>query len=77
MPEAGARPFELTPVVLEGQIVRLEPLSLDDVAALTEVVLPAELWRWTTTRVRNEAEMREYVETALRWQALGTALPGR
>ncbi len=63
------------PVTLEGRHVRLEPLSLAHTAALCEVGLDQELWRWTTTQVREPEEMRAYVETALREQAAGTALP--
>jgi N-acetyltransferase len=68
-------PMSFEPVVLRGQIVRLEPLTAQHVDALVEVGLHEELWRWTTTRIRTEAEMRDYVETALRWQREGTALP--
>lgn len=46
--------------------VRLEPLTLDHVPALCEVGLEEEIWRWMTTRTRDEADMRAWVETALR-----------
>jgi RimJ/RimL family protein N-acetyltransferase len=66
---------ELTPIVLEGRYVRLEPLTPEHHAGLCEVGLDPELWRWTTTHIRDAAEMREYMETALAWQRAGTALP--
>lgn len=67
--------MQLRPVVLEGEHVRLEPLSLERLDQLCEVGLDEGLWRWTTTRVLTREEMRAYVETALTWQAAGTALP--
>jgi RimJ/RimL family protein N-acetyltransferase len=63
------------PVVLSGRIVRLEPLTLAHVPALAAAGLHDELWRWTTTQLRTESDLRDYVETALQWQAEGTALP--
>jgi N-acetyltransferase len=63
------------PVTLEGAHVRLEPLSLAHHAGLTEVGLGEELWRWISAPVRTPDEMRAYIETALKEQAAGTALP--
>jgi len=68
-------PMQLEPVTLGGTHVRLEPLSLAHHAALTEVGLDEELWRWIVTPVRTKEDMRSYIETALREQAAGTALP--
>lgn len=67
--------MNIQPVTLEGKYVRLEPLSFDHQAALREVGLDPELWRLTTTIIHNSEEMRTYIETALKWQAEGTALP--
>jgi N-acetyltransferase len=63
------------PVTLEGSHVRLEPLSLAHHAGLAEVGLDEELWRWIPAPVRTPDEMRAYIETALKEQAAGTALP--
>jgi RimJ/RimL family protein N-acetyltransferase len=63
------------PVTLEGEHIRLEPLSCEHQGDLCLVGLDPELWRWTTTAVGTALEMREYINTALRWQAEGTALP--
>jgi RimJ/RimL family protein N-acetyltransferase len=65
----------IEPVSLAGRYVRLEPLTLNHLDALCVVGFDEELWRWTTTRLRAPEDMREYIETALRWQAEGTALP--
>jgi RimJ/RimL family protein N-acetyltransferase len=68
-------PMVVAPVALEGREIRLEPLSLEHHAQLCEVGLDAELWRWIPQAVRTPEEMRAYIETALAWQAAGTALP--
>jgi RimJ/RimL family protein N-acetyltransferase len=65
----------IQPVILEGRHVRLEPLSLAHVPHLCKVGLDQDLWRITMTLIRDEEEMRRYVEMALRHQAEGTALP--
>lgn len=67
--------MDLTPVVLAGRHVRLVPLSLHHLPALWEVARDPELWRWTQADIRSEDDLRRYLETALRWQAQGTALP--
>ena len=67
--------MNIEPLTLEGQYIRLEPLSLEHHAQLCEVGLDEELWRWTMTLVRTPSEMRTYIETALREQAAGVSLP--
>ena len=63
------------PITLEGQHVRLEPLSLAHHAQLCKIGLDEELWRWVVQPVRTPEEMRAYIEEALQAQAGGTALP--
>jgi len=63
------------PITLEGQHVRLEPLSLAHHAQLCKIGLDEELWRWVVRPVRKPEEMRAYIEEALQAQAAGTALP--
>jgi N-acetyltransferase len=67
--------MQVEAITLEGSHVRLEPVSLDHGDQLCEIGLNEELWRWTTSVIRTPSEMRAYVETALRWQEEGTALP--
>lgn len=67
--------MNLAPVVLEGRVVRLEPLTLDHVDALSGVGLDPSLWALTTIRVNDDDDMRRYVQTALEDQRAGTALP--
>jgi RimJ/RimL family protein N-acetyltransferase len=67
--------MDIHPVTLEGRYVRLEPLTLAHLDALCACGLDEDLWRFTLTQVHTREEMRAYVETALREQALGSALP--
>jgi N-acetyltransferase len=68
-------PMSIEPTILEGQHVRLEPLSIKHHAALCEVGLVEEIWRWTTSLVLTPDDMRTYMETALKEQAEGKSLP--
>src|SRR5919108_5230210 len=45
-----SREMLVEPCVLEGTHVRLEPLSLDHLDALTAVGLDPDLWQWTLAR---------------------------
>lgn len=65
----------LDPVVLEGDFVRLEPMTLDHHAGLSEVGLDPEIWRYTVVLVRTPEDMRTYMESALKLQREGTTLP--
>lgn len=66
--------MNVSPVVLEGRHVRLEPLREDHLAGLAAVGLDPELWRWIPTPVRNVEEMAAYIATALREQEQGVSL---
>jgi RimJ/RimL family protein N-acetyltransferase/ribosomal protein S18 acetylase RimI-like enzyme len=63
------------PCTLEGRYVQLLPLSLEHLEDLCRVGLDPELWRWSVSQVRTPAQMRAYIETALRDSEEGTALP--
>ncbi|MEM6287546.1 MAG: GNAT family protein [Bacteroidota bacterium] len=65
----------MTPVTLEGQHVRLAPLTRDHLGALCEVGLDPELWRLTLSQIATADDMARYVDAALAMQAEGTALP--
>ncbi|HEX9608202.1 MAG TPA: GNAT family protein [Gemmatimonadaceae bacterium] len=65
----------LEPVVLEGSFVRLEPMTLEHHAQLTEIGLDPEIWRLTIVMIRTGEEMRGYMESALALQREGTSLP--
>lgn len=65
----------MTPTKLDGDHVRLVPLSLDHVDALCEVGLDPSIWSLSLSKVHTPDDMRRYVEAALAAQADGTALP--
>jgi N-acetyltransferase len=65
----------LTPRVLEGSHVRLEPLTAGHIAALSKVAFDPDLWRITTTCIETPADLQRYVQEALALQRAGTALP--
>jgi len=68
--------MEFTPVTLEGRHVRLEPLDLArHWDGLRAVGLEQELWRFTASRARDEAELRRYLERAVDEQRRGVSLP--
>jgi RimJ/RimL family protein N-acetyltransferase len=63
-------------VTLEGRHVRLEPLSLDrHFEGLCAIGLDPELWRWMLNIVETTAELRRYLQAALREQEEGRSLP--
>lgn len=67
--------MKVEPITLDGQNVRLEPLSMAHLDELCAVGLDDELWLWTLSQVHSETEMREYIENALDGQKKGSLLP--
>ena len=65
----------LDPVVLDGDFVRLEPMTLEHHAGLSEVGLDPEIWRYTLVVVKTPDDMRSYMESALDLQRDGNTLP--
>ena len=63
------------PVTLEGDHVRLLPLTLGHLDALCVVGLDPELWRLIPSKADTPEEMRAYVELALDEQHRGVSLP--
>ena len=62
-------------VTLDGRNVRLEPLSITYLEQLCEVGLDEELWRWIPTQICSEADLRAYIEAALKGLRQGSMLP--
>lgn len=65
----------LEPITLEGQHVRLEPLEAHHADQLLPAALDSRIWEFTTSLIRDAADMQRYVEAALDLQRAGTALP--
>jgi N-acetyltransferase len=73
LPPPGNR--GVLPVVLEGRFVRLEPLTLEHVPALAVAASgPRDTYGWTFVP-NGEAATAAFVQTALREQEDGRALP--
>jgi RimJ/RimL family protein N-acetyltransferase len=68
------RPW-VEPIVLEGDHVRLEPLSTEHLSGLTEVGLDVEIWRWMPMFVQTPMDMRTLVDEALAEAEAGTMVP--
>ncbi|MDX6709618.1 MAG: hypothetical protein QOH96_634 [Blastocatellia bacterium] len=67
--------MNIEPIVLNGVGVRLEPLGLEHLEQLCEVGIDGDLWRYSPTVIQTPADMRKYIETALRERDAGVALP--
>ena len=67
--------MKVEPVVLEGELVRLEPLKIEHFDALCEVGLDESLWRLTANIVKTREDLRRYVDAALGDFEKGIALP--
>ena len=65
----------VTPVTLEGKIVRLEPLSLEHLEGLAEVAFDESIWRWTVVQPTEIDGLRAWVEAALAGRAAGSEMP--
>jgi N-acetyltransferase len=68
-------PTPLPPVTLEGQLVRLEPMSLRHIDGLEQVALDPQLWRWTIARPTDRAGLEAWMSTAMANAAVGSELP--
>ncbi len=68
-------PIRVEPAVLEGEHLRLEPLSLAHHDGLCEIGLVEQLWRWIPKQVLTPEDMRAYIELALTERANGVSMP--
>jgi RimJ/RimL family protein N-acetyltransferase len=55
----------LGPVVLEGQVVRLEPLRPEHCAALLQVAQDDRIWAWLPQRLDSEPALRAFIEQGM------------
>jgi RimJ/RimL family protein N-acetyltransferase len=65
----------LEPVTLRGAHARLEPLSHDQSAGLTEAVRDGELWKLWYTSIPTPDGMTKEIDRRLGLQAAGSMLP--
>jgi N-acetyltransferase len=67
--------MEIKPVTLEGQRIRLEPLTHDHQADLCRVGLNPDLWRLAVANIGTPEEMSQYIQAAINERDRGVALP--
>jgi RimJ/RimL family protein N-acetyltransferase len=67
--------MEISPVTLEGEHTRLEPLTLAHQEALVAAAADGELWNSVVTLVPSRETVAEYLGEALTGQRQGTELP--
>jgi RimJ/RimL family protein N-acetyltransferase len=65
----------IQPVVLDGRMVRLEPLRREHLDGLAEVAFDPALWRFTLARPVDRAGLVAWLQTALDNAEAGTEVP--
>jgi N-acetyltransferase len=67
-------PVDTAPVVLEGNRVRLEPMTQEHLPELAEIAYEPSIWRWTHRRIDTPEDLRTFFRVALAEIAAGTAV---
>ena len=76
MPNTSPAPNPwVIPVILTGQRVRLEPLSMDHLDDLVEVGLDASIWALTIARPTDRAGIKAWLRGAVAGGAAGVDVP--
>ena len=67
--------MQVAPVTLEGNLVRLEPLSMEHYSALAEIAFNPQMWRWMSDPMESEDDLRRYIQAGVDAAAAGIAMP--
>jgi RimJ/RimL family protein N-acetyltransferase len=67
--------MKVEPVILEGDVVRLEPMALEHLDGLWAAGNYESLWRLNPMTIGSRHDMDKYIAVALSDQERGTALP--
>jgi RimJ/RimL family protein N-acetyltransferase len=67
--------MEIVPIVLEGALVRLEPLTIDHLEGLCAVGLDERLWTVGLNALHTRDDIQRYIADALEQQHKGLAIP--
>jgi RimJ/RimL family protein N-acetyltransferase len=62
---ASLSPVDVTPVVLEGNRVRLEPMTQEHLPELAQIAFEPSIWRWTHRRIDTPEDLRNFFKIAL------------
>lgn len=68
-------PVPLAPVLLQGKLVHLEPLSPAHEAELRKISSDERIWRYLTSCGQSSEALNAYLAAAFRDHAVGSALP--
>jgi N-acetyltransferase len=71
---SGLPAVNVTPAILEGDRVLLEPLTQQHLPELAEVAFEPSIWRWTSRRITTPAELQTFFDIALAEINAGTAV---
>lgn len=58
-------------IILEDDVVRLEPVQPDHFRQLLPIALQKDLWQFTISQMHSEADFKKYFDTALEERATG------
>ena len=67
--------MDISPITLQDQHVRLEPLTMDHELALIDAAADGELWNTQVTIIPRPEGMKDYIKFALDGLAQGNQLP--
>ena len=67
--------MKVTPVILEGSRVRLEPMRMEHLDELAAVGMEPAVWRWMPVHVTTKEQLRVWIEQSLDQAAQGRAVP--
>lgn len=67
--------MQVNPVILNGQVVRMEPLDEQHLDGLCEVGLDPALWEFAAGPVLTREKMKDYLQVALEEACEGRSLP--
>jgi RimJ/RimL family protein N-acetyltransferase len=67
--------MKVEPLVLEGKVVRLEPMTEKHGDALAKVGLDESIWKWSPEPHTTRGDIEKYVQSALEDQRRCVALP--
>lgn len=56
--------MKIEPVILQGEHVRLEPISMNHFDDLSKVAFDENLWKWTLGRISEEQDLKNYIAEA-------------
>lgn len=66
--------MDVTPIVLEGDRVLLEPLTQQHLPELAQIAFESSIWRWTSRRIDTPEDLQTFVRIALSEINAGTAV---